>query len=351
MASKVTVNTDTINLILVLGSIAGILLLALALVDFLINRWKYFKLAGGWFRKQWFRFNIDQPYVTLKIPAPTPTKPLRSPATKPVLAQLTDVTTYSGEELKRALDAAPHIDLIFDLPKTDDTRGLVRDEQLSVVNTSDTIAYDVSIQPRETHSYKAEFETIARLEKGHPVFAVMDLRAKPGGAYHKEFEMLLKLELEHSSEDDNFNVRVPIVVRFYDAKKKFLYQTSHEVIYNAFWHEAHVHLIRGTTPIKLTPPLPDASALVNTPPGPNKRLVKRIMRGPDKLMAWEILRGEFPRGYFVEFAVRNLEPKSGISLDYRVANEQWHEWYKEWKQQPGGFGGASGDGLFGELPW
>ena len=68
-------------------------------------------------------------------------------------------------------------------------------------------------------------------------------------------------------------------------------------------------------------------------------------------MAWEIVREGFPTGYFVEFAIRKLEPQSYATADYRVANEKWHEWYKQWKQQPGGFGGASGDGLDGTLPW
>jgi hypothetical protein len=248
--------------------------------------------------------------------------------------------------------AVPHIDLIFDLAKSDETRKVVRNDALKVLNTSDAVAYDVQIQPMESHLYKATFEMIARIEKGPPVEAVMDLRAKPNGAYHKEFEALLRFELENSSEDDGFNVRVPIVVRFYDAKKETLYQTAHEVVYNNFWLEAHVHLVQGTTAIKTAPPpLPDAASLVNTSPGPNKLLVKRIMRGTEKLMAWEIVRDGFPNAYFVEFSIRNLEPKSCVTADYKVANGEWHEWYKEWKKQPGGFGGASGDGLDGTLPW
>ena len=103
--------------------------------------------------------------------------------------------------------------------------------------------------------------------------------------------------------------------------------------------------------IDMPPPLPDAAGLINTGPGPNKRLIKRIMRGSEKLIAWEIIREELPNVFFVEFTVRNLESDSCITADYKVANSQWHEWYKLWKQQPGGFGGASGDGLDGTLPW
>jgi hypothetical protein len=103
--------------------------------------------------------------------------------------------------------------------------------------------------------------------------------------------------------------------------------------------------------IDVAPPLPDTAGLINTGPGPNKQLIRRIMRGTEKLMAWEIIREGLPNVFFVEFTVRNLEPDSCVSADYKVASAQWHEWYKLWKQQPGGFGGASGDGLDGTLPW
>jgi hypothetical protein len=106
-----------------------------------------------------------------------------------------------------------------------------------------------------------------------------------------------------------------------------------------------------SAPTKAVSLLPDAATVVNTPPGPNKLLVKRIMRGTEKLMAWEIVREGLPKAYFVEFAIRNLEPKSCVTAEYKMANEQWHEWYKQWKLQPGAFGGASGDGLDGTLPW
>lgn len=103
--------------------------------------------------------------------------------------------------------------------------------------------------------------------------------------------------------------------------------------------------------IDMNPPLPDAAGLLNTGPGLNKRLIKKIMRGPEKLMAWEIVREGLPNVFFVEFTVRNLKPDSCVTADYKVANAQWHEWYKLWRQQPGGFGGTFGDGLDGTLPW
>lgn len=101
-------------------------------------------------------------------------------------------------------------------------------------------------------------------------------------------------------------------------------------------------------PVSSVRPLANVISSVN---GVNKVLIKYIMRGAERLMAYEIVKEGFPTGYLVEFAMRDKEPKSCANADYRVANAQWHEWYKEWKQQPGGFGGSSGTGLDGTLPW
>jgi hypothetical protein len=260
-------------------------------------------------------------------------------------------------DAKRAAppESVPHIDLIFDLPKSHATGPgwLVRDVQLKVVNTSDTVAYDVEIQPRETPLYKATFDTIARLEKGHPAYAVMDLRAKPSGAYYKDFEALLRFELENSNEDDDFKVRVPISVRFCDSQKRTVYQTAHEVVYDAFWNEAHIHLVQGTIPIERTPPFPDAVITTKAPEGVNKALVKHIMRGTEQqLMAWEITGQGFHGTHFlVGWIVPDQKPTFYETPDYKQANAQWHEWFKQWEKQPGGFGGAFGTGLDGKLPW
>lgn len=261
--------------------------------------------------------------------------------------------TRSAPIGERIVRANPHIDLVFDLPAAASTGPgqLIRDQRIKVVNTSETIAYDVSIQPMESHLYKATFETIGRVDKEHPAYAVMNLRSKEHGTYFNQFEALLRYELENSSEDEDFKVRVPMVVRFYDDKKDTLYQTRHEVVYQAFWQEAHTHLVEGTVPVKATPPLPDVATLVNTGPGPNKTLARRITGGADKLMAWEILREGLPKCYFVEFSIRGHEPKTCITADYSIANKYWNEWYKIWSTRPGDFGGASGDGLDGKPPW
>lgn len=348
------------------AAIAGIVVAVLTIIDFVDKRLNYFKKFGRWAYKQVLSLKIDTTPIVLKIPAPVPAKPVRPSTITGALAQLrdinlTDIKLYDGAEMKRAVDVAPHVDLIFDLPQNH-VRGpgwLVRDEQISVVNTRDTIAYDVAIQTIETPLYKAEFDIIPRLEKGRPVNAVMMLRVKATGVYFSQFEALLKFEVEKPSDDGNFTVRVPLIVRFYDAKKAILYQTTHQVIYDGFWQEGHVHLVQGTVPIELpfshaakpAPPLPDVAGLVNTGPSPNKLLIKRIMRGTEKLMAWEVISVGFPKSYFVEFTMRGMEPKAYITADYKEANERWHEWYKVWKQQPGAFGGSSGDGLDGTLPW
>jgi hypothetical protein len=72
------VSPDVINRILVVGALAGVLLLVLALIDFLINRWKYFKLFGHWLRKRLLRFKNDPTFAILHIP---PEKPITSTST------------------------------------------------------------------------------------------------------------------------------------------------------------------------------------------------------------------------------------------------------------------------------
>jgi hypothetical protein len=157
----------------------------------------------------------------------------------------THATAYSGDELKRILENAPHIDLIFELPKVFEATPIIRDTQISVVNTRDSIAYDVKIEDKESSLYKATFEVIARVEKGHPKLVVMDLRRKPNGTYHRDFEALLKLEFEELQSIDEFTVRVPLTVRFYDSQRN-LFQTRHEVVYQTYLDEASTHLIEGT---------------------------------------------------------------------------------------------------------
>jgi hypothetical protein len=158
--------------------------------------------------------------------------------------------------------------------------------------------------------YSAEFDTIPRLEKGHPIDAVMDLRVKPSGTCFKEFEALLKYELETASKTYDFTIRVPLVVRFYDATKEIVYQTTHEVIYDAFWHEAHIHLVQGTVPIQL--PYQHGAGPTEKTDGGAERMVKYIMRGTQQqLLAYETTREGFPgMRYLVRRIAPNQDPKS-----------------------------------------
>jgi predicted nucleotide-binding protein len=123
------------------------------------------------------------------------------------------------------------------------------------------------------------------------------------------------------------------------------------------WHDAgdmkppELQTHTKSPPNESIPPLKPPVNVANAKEEANKILVKHIMRGTDRLLAYEIVRDGFPKVYLVEFTMRNKEPKSCSSEDYKVANVQWHEWYKEWKQQPGGFGGSSGTGLDGIPPW
>jgi hypothetical protein len=230
-----------------------------------------------------------------------------------------------------------------------DTRKAARPGDLKVVNTSITIAYDVTVQPRETRTYKAKFETIPRLEKDHPAFAIMDLRREPGGSYFREFEMLLKLELQDPSEEDGFNVRVPLIVRFYDSKKEILYQTAHEVVYNTFSQEAHIYLTQGTIPVKM--PYQSSPAALPVPTDAQKQIVRYIMYGAEQLLAYNVTVPEAPARFLVQRLSPKHESKSLYTEDFEEANTQWNRWYKEWQKSPTGFGGASGNGMDGKPPW
>jgi hypothetical protein len=80
-------NTDTANRLIVAGAIAGIVVGVLVLIDFLINRWKYFRLFWHWCRKQVLRFKPDPTPVELNLPpAPPPTElPADGVTKKPVM--------------------------------------------------------------------------------------------------------------------------------------------------------------------------------------------------------------------------------------------------------------------------
>jgi hypothetical protein len=84
--------------------------------------------------------------------------------------------------------------------------------------------------------------------------------------------------------------------------------------------------------------------------GTHRKTVRFIMRGTDQLLAYETTRDGLPDTRFL--VVRNRPeqlPQSVETPDRATANAKWSEWYQEWKKE--GFGGASGNGLDGGLPF
>jgi hypothetical protein len=76
------------------------------------------------------------------------------------------------------------------------------------------------------------------------------------------------------------------------------------------------------------------------------------MRGSrQQLLASETTRQGFAGTRFlVERIAPSEASKSCRTPNRDEANAQWHRWRKEWNEQPGGFGGAFGDGIGGKLP-
>ena len=64
------------------------------------------------------------------------------------------------ERSAEILASAPHIDLIYDLPRSDVVGRLMRDQQIKVVNTTDYIAYDVQIQGHWSRHVRPDVEAI-----------------------------------------------------------------------------------------------------------------------------------------------------------------------------------------------
>jgi len=135
------------------------------------------------------------------------------------------------------------------------------------------------------------------------------------------------------------------------------------VCYFAFVdHWSHVKKVAGGFRKQVLQLKPDQTPVqLKIPPGPppttadgvSKVCVMYIMAGRDRLLAYEVTRKGFPGARFlVERHRPNQQgPQYKDTPSRDEANAQWREWYEEWKAKPGGFGGASGKGLFGDLPW
>ncbi len=115
-----------------------------------------------------------------------------------------------------------------------------------------------------------------------------------------------------------------------------------------------MRLIPDDTFTEVQLPLATSAAALSstTAEGVTKTLRRYIMRGRESLFAYEITREGFTGTQFlVERIIPDQNPKSTETSNRDEANLQWHKWYKEWEGQPGSFGGASGTGLDGNLPW
>ena len=122
---------------------------------------------------------------------------------------------------------------------------LDRTSQIQVVNTTDHATYNVQIQDKESTLYTARFEQIARVEKGHPVFANVDIRKRDSGSCFRNFEAILMFEYETQQPNQDLSLRLPLTVRFSDRHGN-VYDCKHEVVYDTFLGKAHIHLVRGT---------------------------------------------------------------------------------------------------------
>lgn len=97
----------------------------------------------------------------------------------------------------------------------------------------------------------------------------------------------------------------------------------------------------------------DLVILPSGPDGEKRTLIRHIMRGTQQqLLAYEITHGDFlGTRYLVKFVRQGENDKSVSTADRELAKARWREWYQEWERQPGGFGGASGNGLGNPPPW
>lgn len=124
-----------------------------------------------------------------------------------------------------------------------------------------------------------------------------------------------------------------------------------------FGRRCHATLIRlrgDSTGVTLHIPRTTPAVLLpaTTSDGVSKIAIKYIMRGHDQLLAYEVTRAGFPGKRFLVVRNRpNQNPQSFETADSANANARWQVWFQEWRQQPGGFGGASGTGLDGKPPW
>jgi hypothetical protein len=107
--------------------------------------------------------------------------------------------------------------------------------------------------------------------------------------------------------------------------------------------------IEKPLPAQVFPTLPVAFPL-NGGDGMSRTIIRYIMCGQDQLLAYTTTREKLPGNRFLVVRTHpDKEPQSYETPDRDAANARWNEWYQEWKKR--GFGGTSGNGLDGGLPF
>jgi hypothetical protein len=133
-----------------------------------------------------------------------------------------------------------------------------------------------------------------------------------------------------------------------DFKAKVIFTDNHNADYPLDKESELTY--KGPT-VPATPPQ-DPAAPTTDAEGVTKKLIMHIMRGKDKLLAYEVTRaGQAGTQYLVERHFRDRIQGSTTTSSRDAANGQWLEWYREWKNSPGGFGGSFGTGLDGTPPF
>jgi len=160
-----------------------------------------------------------------------------------------------------SIENAPHVDILFSLPREQSAAPFwaAREVPLRVENTNNCMAYDVKIQDKESRSYRATFGVVPRLPNGKPEIVTVDIRQKPSGTYYSSFEALLRFEYEDQPSSESGEIRVPITVQFRDSRGN-LFQTEHEITYEAFFSEAKTFLVKGT--MRVQNPTPNGASQV-----------------------------------------------------------------------------------------
>jgi len=117
------------------------------------------------------------------------------------------------------------------------------------------------------------------------------------------------------------------------------------------WIRKRITTSRSPTTLNIPQPPPVYASAFPAPAIPlnalHGKLAKHIMGNGRKLLAFRTPRNT----YLVEYHRPGELVKSIETPNAEAANMQWREWFLDWKGQPAAFGGSSGTGLNGDLPF